>query len=99
MINRLATVHFNHSVLKTPISPLKLLLLLVALSVAPGAWSQSDQWAWLKGARTPNSKTQYGSAASRPSARNAWGATWQTADGLIWMFGGYGKDARGNTGA
>jgi hypothetical protein len=58
------------------------------------------QWAWMGGG---NLSGVYGTlgqpaAANIPGAR-AWGATWTDAAGNLWLFGGNGVDANGNSAA
>jgi len=63
----------------------------------------TGQWTWVSGSQTPNAPGTYGSqgAASTtnvPGARGA-SASWIDGAGNLWLFGGYGRDSVGTTGA
>ncbi len=63
----------------------------------------SDHWTWIKGRDTVNALGTYGArgvpaGANAPGAR-AYGATWETPSGALWLFGGmgYARDSSSGT--
>jgi gliding motility-associated-like protein len=62
----------------------------------------ANMWTWVKGPNAPNALPVYGtqgvpSPANRPGARSYCSATWTDTQGNLWLFGGWGFDALGNT--
>jgi hypothetical protein len=61
----------------------------------------SMQWTWVSGWNTPNAAGNYGTSSTtavvEPGARSA-AATTIDASGDLWLFGGSGIDAAGNSG-
>jgi len=63
----------------------------------------TGQWTWMSGSNASGASGVYGTvgtpaASNVPGARRA-GASWTDAMGNLWLFGGYGIDSGGNTGA
>ncbi|MGA3263637.1 MAG: kelch repeat-containing protein [Terracidiphilus sp.] len=67
----------------------------------------SSEWAWMSGSSTrgtsicqPGVYGTLGTPAAGNTPGNRYGATsWTDDSGHLWLVGGYGKDANGNTGA
>ncbi|HTT04061.1 MAG TPA: kelch repeat-containing protein [Steroidobacteraceae bacterium] len=62
----------------------------------------SGQWTWVSGSETQNAAAVYGtegtaSSSNVPGARYS-ASSWIDASGNLWLFGGYGLDARGGVG-
>ncbi len=63
----------------------------------------ANMWTWMKGANTTQQAGNYGvqgvpSVTNNPGSR-AWGAcSWVDTQGHLWLFGGHGSDAFGNSG-
>ncbi len=62
----------------------------------------SNQWTWVKGSNLFGQSGLYGTMgiganANRPGAREG-AVSWTDAGGNLWLFGGYGLEATGNTG-
>jgi len=59
--------------------------------------TSTNQWTWVSGPAATGQQGSYGLGSDYPGAR--WGAaSWVDNLGAFWLFGGYGKDAAGNTG-
>lgn len=64
----------------------------------------TNQWTWMKGSSTSLSAGVYGvqgvpASTNEPGARGWGGVSWVDNSGDLWLFGGYGHDATGFTGA
>ena len=62
----------------------------------------SQEWGWMSGISTPNTAGVYGiletpAAGNSPGGRS-FASSWTDADGNLWLFGGSGLDADGNSG-
>jgi N-acetylneuraminic acid mutarotase len=93
------------------IRTIALAALTFALTLSGRAQSSAGNWAWMGGSSVainckaipcPEQAGIYGveyqfGATSLPGYRYG-GATWTGADGRLWMFGGFGFDANGNSG-
>lgn len=60
------------------------------------------EWTWISGSDTVNASGAYGTlgaaaAANVPGARSE-AVAWIDSNGVLWLFGGYGKDSVGNVG-
>lgn len=72
----------------------KIFFLSFLFIISSGVFSQSYQWAWMKGDNTINQPGAYGtmgvpSVANKPAARGE-AVSWKDNDGNFWFFGGIG---------
>lgn len=63
----------------------------------------TNEWTWMNGPNTPNSKGVYGTqgipaAANHPGSRSWGSAFWKDLNGDLWVFGSQGRDSSGNYG-
>ena len=88
----------------THFKSLKVLILLACLCMAADA--QTSEWTWMGGSSAlGNNGGQAGvygalgthAAGNTPGGRNG-AASWTDNSGHLWLFGGWGYDAKGNSG-
>ncbi|HWG19258.1 MAG TPA: chitobiase/beta-hexosaminidase C-terminal domain-containing protein [Terracidiphilus sp.] len=63
----------------------------------------TNEWGWMGGSNTINQNGVYGTlgtpaVGNTPGGRSG-GSSWTDSDGQLWLFGGVGKDATGNSGS
>jgi len=69
----------------------------------PAAWAGTEyQWAWMKGSSSTYGTANYGTlgvaAATNTPASRQFATSWTDSSGVLWLFGGNGKDSTGATG-
>jgi len=61
--------------------------------------TNTNQWTWVSGSAATGQQGSYGGVPGIDFPGARWGAaSWVDNTGVFWLFGGYGKDAVGNTG-
>jgi N-acetylneuraminic acid mutarotase len=71
----------------------------ISISLFNDVWRfDGTYWTWMSGSNTPNNPGVYGPATSAVPGARYNSASWEDAEGRLWLFGGHGYDRSGTYG-